>query len=215
MTHLIIVRHAEAEGNINRRFHGHTDSALTENGHKQAERLAEKLLGVDINIIYSSDLTRAYQTAKHIADIKGLDVNVIKGLREIDGGDWENELWEVLPEKWPEVYHHWENNPHLVEMPNGETMSEMQERAIEEIKTLVEKNVGRSICVVTHGTLLKALLCYIYNKPLSEFNNIAWHDNASITMIHIDKDIFNVIIEGDNEHLGELSTLAKQDWWKK
>ncbi len=215
MTHLILVRHAEAEGNMNRRFHGVTNSDLTDNGHRQAEKLAQRLDAENIDAIYSSDLSRAYQTAKHIADIKGIVVNVIKGLREIDGGEWENELWDVLPKRGPEIYHNWENNPHLVEMPRGETMAEMQERAIIEIDNLINSNSEKSICVVTHGTLLKALLCHIYKKPLSEFNNIAWHDNASITMIHVDKDIFNVIIEGDNKHLGELSTLAKQDWWKK
>ena len=215
MTCLMIVRHAEAEGNIIRRFHGQTDSHLTKNGHKQAQRVAERLSNEHIDRLYSSDLSRAFQTAKYIGKVKNLDVHIIKGLREIDGGDWEDMSWEELPQKWPVAYDHWENKPHLLQMPNGESMTGLQQRVLKEIMEIVEENHGKNICVVTHGVVKKALLCYFYDKPLEAFTDIMWHDNASVTMIHIEDDSYKVVIEGDNLHLGELGTLAKQDWWKK
>ncbi len=215
MTRLILVRHAEAEGNINRRFHGQTDSQLTENGHKQAEKLAERLANEPIDVLYSSDLSRALQTAKHIGQVKNMDVHIIKGLREIDGGEWEDVPWADLPDKFPEIYDHWENNPHLVKMPNGESMLEAQKRIIKEIGEIVKKHEGSNICIATHGTVLKAYLCYVYDKSLEELNNIVWFDNASITIIELNDEGYHFVAEGDNEHLGELSTLAKQDWWKQ
>jgi len=215
MTRLILVRHGEAEGNIERRFHGHYDSKLTENGHLQVQKLANKLKDEKIDVLYSSDLSRAYETAKYIADIKNLDIQIIEGLREINGGDWENVPWEDLSGIWPEEHEHWENTPHLLQMPNGESMVDFQNRVVKEILKIIEHNTNKNICVVTHGTVIKVLLCFFYGKPLEDIVNIRWHDNASYTVVHINEDNYNVVIEGDNAHLGELSTLAKQDWWKK
>ncbi|MBZ4646572.1 MAG: fructose-2,6-bisphosphatase [Clostridia bacterium] len=212
MTRLILVRHGEAEGNIIRRFHGHTDSHLTPNGHLQAQKLAERLSKEHIDVLYSSDLSRAFQTAKYISEQKGLIIRVVKGLREINGGEWEDVPWADLPHRWPEAYHHWENKPYLLQMPNGESMVEFQNRVVKEIIKIIKDNKKKDICVVTHGTVIKALLCYFYGKPLEEFTDIQWHDNASITIVNIKDDNYTVVIEGDNAHLGELSTLAKQDW---
>jgi len=215
MTKLILVRHGEAEGNINRRFHGHYNSHLTENGRLQVQRLAERLKKEEIDVLYSSDLDRAYETAKYIAKVKRLDIKVIEGLREIYGGAWENVPWADLPKQWPEAYDHWENKPHLLKMPDGESMVEFQNRVVKEVLKIIDENKHKSICVVTHGTAIKALLCFFYNKPLEEIINIRWHDNASFSVVHINEHTYNVVIEGDNTHLGELSTLAKQDWWRK
>ncbi|MGE4283996.1 MAG: histidine phosphatase family protein [Clostridia bacterium] len=215
MIRLILVRHGEAEGNLIRKFHGHYDSKLTPNGHQQVQKLSERMEKEEIDILYSSDLSRAYETARYIAEKKHMDIQVIEGLREINGGDWENIPWADLPHKWPESYNHWEKSPHLLQMPNGESMVEFQQRVVKEIMSLIKNSESENICVVTHGTVIKVLLCFFYGKPLEEIVNIQWHDNASITIINIDQDNYHVVIEGDNRHLGELSTLAKQDWWKK
>ncbi|MDK2932409.1 MAG: hypothetical protein PWP27_219 [Clostridiales bacterium] len=215
MTRLFLVRHGEAEGNLHRKFHGHYDSHLTSNGYLQVQKLTQRLSEENIDILYSSDLTRAYETAKYIADKKNLDIHVMRGLREINGGDWEDVPWAELPNRWPEAYDHWENKPHLLQMPNGESMVEFQNRVVEEITKITRDNKGKNICVVTHGTVIKAVLCYFYGKPLEEFTSIRWHDNASITVVNFNDNNYTVIIEGDNAHLGELSTFAKQDWWRK
>ena len=215
VTKLILVRHAEAEGNIIRRFHGNTDSPLTENGHRQAKLAAERLADEPIDVIYTSDLQRAYQTAGYIAEAKNLPLHKVKALREIHGGDWEDMLWADLPIKWPDAYRCWEETPHLLEMPNGETMKGFYDRLVGAVTDIVKKHPGKSICIVTHGTAKKALLCYFYQKPLKAFIDLAWHDNAAITVVQVKEEAYEVLVEGDNTHLGELSTLAKQDWWKK
>jgi probable phosphoglycerate mutase len=94
-------------------------------------------------------------------------------------------------------------------------MEGLQKRVVNEIMRLVKENPNQNICVVTHGTVIKVLLCFFYGKPLENAVEIQWHDNASFTIVNVDDDHFHVVIEGDNQHLGELSTLAKQDWWKK
>jgi probable phosphoglycerate mutase len=69
---------------------------------------------------------------------------------------------------WPEEYDTWENKPHIHRMPNGETMEEFQARLLEEIKYIIDNNKGKSICIVTHGTAIKALLCRFTAAPLKK-----------------------------------------------
>lgn len=216
-TRLIFVRHGEAEGNINRVFHGWTDSSLTSKGEDQARMVAKRLKDEEIDVIYSSPLKRAFETARNIAKESGIDdIKVDEGLKEIHGGEWENEPWDELPIKWPEEYHNWEHKPHLHCAPMGESMKGAFDRIIVSVNKIIQDNKGRNICIVTHGTVLRTLLCHYNNKPFEELATVTWHDNTSVTIIDIDEDEYEIIIEGDNSHLGhEFSTLAFQDWWKK
>ena len=214
LTKLTLIRHAEAEGNVFRRFHGITNSPLTENGHKQAEKLSVRMKNEPIDILYTSDLKRTFTTAEYICKSKKIKPIITKELREINGGEWENEPWDILPVKWPKEYNNWENKPHLLKMPGGETMIEFQNRIKKEILRIIDENIGKKICVVTHGTVIKALLCYFKGVDLCNLHKLKWHDNASITIVNINNGKYTVVMEGDNSHLGDLSTFAKQDWWK-
>lgn len=217
ITKIIFVRHGEAEGNFERVFHGQTDSNLTDKGHIQAKKAAMKLKNEDIDVIYSSPLKRAYETAKYIADEKGIEQIITdEGLMEIYGGEWENVKWEDLPQKWPEEYDDWEHHPHLHCMPAGESMKQAYCRIVDTVSKIANENKGRNICIVTHGTVLRALMCHIYRKHFEDLITVSWYDNTAITIVEYVDDGFKVILEGDNSHLGdELSTFATQDWWKK
>jgi len=216
-TKIIFVRHGEAEGNFDRVFHGQTDSNLTEKGQKQALKVAQRLRNEKIDVIYSSPLKRAYYTAKYIAQEKDIkDIIADEGLMEINGGEWENVRWDDLPKKWPEEYNTWECSPHLHCMPTGESMKQAYDRIVNTVSNIVDANKERDICIVTHGTVLRALMCHILNKPWEDLITISWCDNTAITIVEFIDDSFKVILEGDNSHLeNKLSTFATQDWWKK
>lgn len=214
ITRLVLVRHAEAEGNMNRVFHGWSDSNITEKGRLQAQRAAERLKDEEIDVIYSSSLKRTLQTAEYIARVKMLPIIRTDKLKEINGGDWEGKGWDELADIWPNEHFTWENRPHLHQMPNGESMEEFQKRLSGEIDYIINNNKGRNICIVTHGTAIRALMCYFLGYELSEMLNIMWYDNTSITRVEWNNGKFNVILEGDNSHLtGELSTLNNQEWY--
>ena len=89
-TTIYLVRHAEAEGNIGRRCHGHYDSLLTKRGLEQAKVVGERFRSEPIDAVYSSDLWRARHTALAIAEPHGLPVIERRALREIDMGEWED-----------------------------------------------------------------------------------------------------------------------------
>jgi probable phosphoglycerate mutase len=115
-TRLIFVRHAEAEGNLYREFHGWTDSPITEKGHKQAELVAKRLKDVNIDVLYSSSLKRTLQTAQYIADVK-----IFQFLEPINEGNKRSRLegkkWDELAQLWPLENETWEKRPHLHKMP--------------------------------------------------------------------------------------------------
>ncbi|TYQ13310.1 UNVERIFIED_CONTAM: putative phosphoglycerate mutase [Acetivibrio alkalicellulosi] len=213
-TKLIFVRHAEAEGNLKRIFHGWTDGDITEKGHVQAKLVAERLKDFQIDLLYSSSMKRTISTAKYISDIKNIPIIRTDKLKEINGGDWEGKNWDQLPHLWPEEYGTWENSPHKHRMPNGETMEDFQKRLIGEIDYIIGNNKGRNICIVTHGTAIRSLMCYFLHCDLDEMIKIKWYDNTSITIIEHEKDRFNILLEGDASHLGkEYSTIENQEWW--
>jgi broad specificity phosphatase PhoE/orotate phosphoribosyltransferase len=215
-TRLIFVRHGEAEGNIKRLFQGWTDGELTEKGHLQAQRVSERLKDMDIDVVYSSNLKRTMQTAEYTAEIKQLPIIATEKLREIYGGDWENEPFNLLPTKWPEDYFRWEKAPHTHRMPNGETMAEFYHRLVMELEGILESNPGKNVCIFTHGTAIRALLCYIKGCTLDEMLNVHWCDNTALTIADYEDGKFQLIMEGDAEHLGDdLGTIISQKWWQE
>ncbi|NLK86855.1 MAG: histidine phosphatase family protein [Clostridiaceae bacterium] len=215
-TRLLFVRHAEAEGNMIRRFHGWTDSQITDKGRLQAQRVAERLKDMPIDVIYSSSLRRTMQTAGYIAEAKGMEVITTENLKEINGGDWEDLSWNELEQRWPEEYSTWENDPHKHRMPNGESMEEFQQRLIDEVMYIIRHNEGKNICIVTHGTAIRAMICHFRACTLEEMINVAWCDNTAITIIDYEDGVFHTVTEGDASHLGkDLATIVNQEWWEE
>jgi len=214
-TRLFLVRHGEARGNVERVFHGYTDSDLTENGKQQVQRAVKRLENEIIDCFYSSDLKRARQTAEAIAELRGLSVKTDERLREINGGLWENVPWDDLPARFPESYMHWVDTPYLLQMPDGEGMQAFYDRLVEAVNDIIRLHTGQTICIASHGTAIRVLCCYFKGLPLSALLDVDWCDNAAITEVLHDYNGFRIIVEGDNSHLADISTVGKQAWWKK
>jgi probable phosphoglycerate mutase len=216
LTRIILIRHAEAEGNANRVFHGWTDAELTKKGHIQAGLVAERIKDTKIDVLYSSSMKRTLQTAQYISGIKNLPIIRTDKLKEINGGDWEGRAWHELPVLWPLEYDTWENKPHIHKMPNGESMEEFQMRLITEIQTIIEKNKGKNICIVTHGTAIKALICFFKECTLEEMLNVEWCDNTGVTVLCHKDGKYNFEMQGDASRLSKsTSTIENQEWYKE
>lgn len=216
LTRLIIVRHGEAEGNFKRIYHGWTDSELTQKGHQQAKLMATSLKDKQIDILYSSSLKRAVQTAQYIAEQKNIPIVTNDRLWEINGGDWEGRLFADIKATWPEQYDIWENRLHDHAMPNGENVEEFLERLKGEINYIIEANKGKNICIVTHGTAIRVLLCYFKGYPLDKIVNIPWGENTSVTILDYSEDGFSFKTICDSSHLDESTgTIINQKWYKE
>ena len=99
-TEIYLIRHGESQANERDVFLGHGDLDLTEKGKKQAELTAEYLKACHFDVIYSSDLLRAYHTAEATAKKVGLPIVKDERLREIDAGEWDFKTFDDLEKEY-------------------------------------------------------------------------------------------------------------------
>ncbi|MDP4153309.1 MAG: histidine phosphatase family protein [Bacillota bacterium] len=215
MTRVYIIRHAEARGNVDRIFHGITDGKITENGYAQLKCLSARMSKINLDVIYHSDLSRTTETALAVRNGRDIPMIADPRLREINGGEWEGKKWTVFPKKYPEETEYWLNDFSKFIAPRGESVRELYDRAVSAVKDIVSKNKGKTIAIVTHGTLIRTLTAFLKGLPLEKVDEVAWRDNTAVSIAAFDDTLQpTLLLEGDNSHLGELSTLEKQNWWK-
>lgn len=215
-TRLLLVRHAEAEGNFTRRFQGHIDTPLSEKGKKQIDLLALRCRNMERAAIYSSPLLRARMTADAINQFHPLPLQTHEGLIEINGGIWENKRWKDLPELYPEEANRWNLEPWKFAPEGGETMRQVYDRIYSAVRDIVSENFGKTVFAVSHGCAIRNLLCRIKFNDIERLNDVVWCDNTAISVIEFDEDLRPTLVtESDASHLDqETSTLANQVWWQ-
>ncbi len=216
MTRIVLIRHCEAEGNLNRVFQGHTDSEISENGRRQLDRLAERCRTLPFDAVYTSPLRRAQLTARAAARHHEMPLRVEEGLMEINGGVWEGRAWKSLPDLYPEEARRWNLAPWAFHPDGGESMRAVYDRIWNAVTGIVRAHGGQTICVVSHGCAIRNFLCRAHGKPIEALNEIAWCDNTAVSLIDFDETLTpRVVLENDLSHLSEeLSTLKKQRWWQ-
>jgi probable phosphoglycerate mutase len=213
MTRIYLIRHAEAEGNLYRRVHGHYDSILTDNGLRQVEYLRRRFQDEKIDAVYSSDLTRTCQTAAAIYEPKGLPLYTSQRLREVALGAWEDKPWGDVLLYDAEQYRLFNNCPEKWSIEGGESFSHVQQRLKEAITTIARRHDGGTVAIFSHGSAIRAFTALVLDKPIVE---VGHGDNTSVTLMEFDGGKFTVKFSGDNSHLPDtVSTLARQTWWKE
>ncbi len=180
-TRMIFVRHGQSMGNLDGIYVGHTDSPLSEKGHLQAELTAEFLKDEKIDVFYSSDLIRAYETAVHIAKRHGKTPVPLKKMREIFGGEWENTLFSALEKKYPLEYGLWLSDIGKAKPVGGESVKELYERVNSAALEIAKKNMGKTVLTATHATPIRALMCRWRNISEEDMRLIPWVRNASVS----------------------------------
>lgn len=145
MTQLLLVRHGETDWNRELRVQGHADPSLNETGRRQARALAERLAGVRVDAIYSSDLARARETAEILAASFDAPVRFDAALREVDTGNWTGLTRDEILESFPDAHRH-----------DGETREQLAERVVAAIDHMRAAHPGGHVLVVTHGGPVRA-----------------------------------------------------------
>jgi probable phosphoglycerate mutase len=154
VTVILLARHGETDWNSERRWQGHADQPLNEVGRAQARELAEMLAGRAIDVVYSSDLVRAHETALLVADRLGLPVEVDAALREVDVGDWSGRVHTELEDLDPDGYRRWQEGGKG--WNGGESYEEMGERVVAAVLRLAARHAGQTVLIVTHGGSIRA-----------------------------------------------------------
>ena len=205
MTRLIITRHGYSEYNKTRMYTGQVDVALTDLGLRQAMRTAEYVAETyKIDAIYSSDLKRAMSTAIPLSERLGIPVIKEPLIKEIYGGLWENKLMPEIDRLYHDDYQLYKTTIGLARCTGGESLAELQKRALEGMKKIAEENDGKTVFVATHGGVLLTLASAWMGLPLAKMHETPPATNSSITEVTYDRGEFKIIKYSCDEHLGEL-----------
>ncbi|GAB4115055.1 MAG: alpha-ribazole phosphatase [Candidatus Caldatribacteriota bacterium] len=208
---LILIRHGESEGNAKRQFSGSQNVNLTDQGIKQAERLAFRLRKVSVDEVYCSDLRRAQHTAEII--FKNHQVNIISNsnFREINFGAWEGYTFEEVMARYgknTEIKLWMTNLPEEVHFPEGESLSVFNKRVMGELNKIIgkdtQKEISKTIALVVHGGTIRVILCNALKINLKYMWNIEQHSTA-LNIIHYYEGQAFVRLINDTTHL--------EDWW--
>lgn len=206
MTKIIIVRHGFSTSNKDGTFTGQMDAPLSDVGKKQAELVCEYIKNhYTVDEFYSSDLTRAVDTIKEVADYFGKSIHLEKGLREVDCGEWTGKKVDQVKDEFFEDFTRWKKGGEDSPMTGGESMRQVKERAMAVIDRIVKDCPNKTVVVATHGGLIKTIQSGCLKIPYESLSS-GWATNASITEFNYDGEKFTLEKFSFDEYLGELTT---------
>ncbi len=184
MTEIWMVRHGQTDWNRSGRFQGQTDIPLNEVGLQQAQVLAGQLAQESFEAIYSSDLSRAYQTAEAVARVVHLPIQRDTRLREICQGEWEGlDLHQVI-EKYNVDIRDSQHDPASSRAPGGESVAEVAARMSQAANEIAVRHPDGKVLLVTHGLACASLYCVINHISLNEVHDYI-PENATPIVIYL------------------------------
>ena len=157
-TRLYIVRHGELVTSKEWRYVGQMDVELNETGKKQVQNLSSRLSFEQIEMIFSSDLTRTIESAEIIGKKLEIINEPISELREINLGVWEGLTLEEIEESFPEDLVKRSEDIKDFRIINGESFSDVKKRVIPKLKDIIEGNVSKRILVIAHGGVNRIII---------------------------------------------------------
>ncbi len=162
---LLLIRHAESSWNAAGRWQGHGDPPLSDRGRAQANALARELAHETIDVLVSSDLRRAAETAAIVGQARGLQPELNPRLRELDLGDWEGLTSDQIERTAGDVLRRLNDGDLDVRPGGGENLRELEQRAFSVVTELVDAHLGRRLAIVTHLGVIRALLGEFSESP--------------------------------------------------
>jgi probable phosphoglycerate mutase len=201
---IILIRHGETAWNAERRLQGHLDIPLNAEGERQARLLADALAPERIDLLVSSDLQRARQTAQAVAAPRGMALHVDPGLRERCYGGFEGLLYSEIEQRFPAEFAAWQARNIDATLPDGkncgETFRQFFIRATDAILALARAHPGRTIAMVAHGGVLECAYRMALDLPLETPRDFKVY-NASINRFRMEEGRLALDSWGEVAHL--------------
>jgi probable phosphoglycerate mutase len=159
MMRLILVRHGETVGNAEDRCQGQHDTPLNDTGRQQVARVAARLAAESFDVVYASDLSRAWETATAILDAHdGIPLHPEPRLREQSKGVWDGLRWDDIRAQRAEEFAAWQADRDAAP-PGGETLSQTVARIRAFLDDLTRDHPGQTVLIAAHGAVLRTLIC--------------------------------------------------------
>ena len=192
---LHLFRHGQTDWNEERRVQGQSESQLTELGIQQAKELSTRIQHLNFDQIYCSSSVRTRQTADHAFAGFETQIKFLDSLREIDLGPWEGHLYDDIAVRDPDSFKHFWEQPHLFDVKGAETFYQLQERAVGAVSKMLKQFVSRKVAIVSHGALIKSLLCHFQQRPMNELWAPPNMHNCAHSIVEVNADGSGHIIQ--------------------
>ena len=199
-TALCLVRHGETAWNAEGRVQGQLDIPLNATGLAQARALARVLSKERFSAIYSSDLTRARQTAQPAADLLKKKVVLDENLRERHYGAFQGMTYAEAKERFPEGYARFSAKDPAYDFGTGEALKHFNDRSLLFIQEVVRRHEGESLLLFTHGGVLEMVYRHATGRGLSTPRDFEL-PNAALNRIEIGPAGWRVWAWADIGHL--------------
>lgn len=200
-TIIYLIRHGQSMANEMNKFAGYTDFPLSKLGEKQAARTAEYFNDIMVDAVYSSDLARAFDTVKVIADKKGLQVIPSRALREMHCGVWEGVDFDIVTTKYAETFNVWKDDIWSLQCEGGESTPEVFKRVDDEVRRIANKHIGETVVLGAHALVVRIFCGQFMVNDLKKLQEVPWPTNASVTKLEYENGEFRVVTYSFDEHL--------------
>jgi alpha-ribazole phosphatase len=194
VTRILLCRHAEPEAWAKGRFCGALDVALSDAGRAQADALAAGLSEEQVAAVITSPARRCVETAGPIAAAHGLEARSDAALSEIDFGDLDGRTFAEVETAFPDLYEQWLREPTTVRFPGGETYDELRARVAAALTAIRVEHTGRTVAVVTHAGVIRALLAawleipaeavFSIDQRYASLNVVDWLDAPVVRLVN-------------------------------
>lgn len=201
MKKIYLIRHGETESNRKGIFRGRLDIPLSQNGKEQAEDLKRYFENIPVNIVYTSPLQRAVETAETV--FPGHTPLKEKWLNNLDLGEWSGMEKSLVKERFPEMWENWVKRPESIRFPGGERLDDVHQRS----RLFFEKMIAgepETIAAVSHRSVVKVMIA----AAVGVERNYYWRfhlDNASVSLLHYEQERgFTLVKLNDTHHLRDI-----------
>ena len=200
MPRFFLIRHGDTASNSRERYWGSTDVHLSTEGIRQAERLRDRFAPEKVDAIYASDLQRAMKTARTIATRHKLDVISCPELRETDFGKIEGMKFDEISEQFPELVELWINWDSTMRFPDGESVTEVNQRVITFLDRLKHYTSDEQVLIVAHAATLRLLICHLLGIEIQHWRQLRL-SLASLSIVEINHHEAVLTALNDVSHL--------------
>lgn len=208
-TRICFIRHGETDWNVAKRIQGHTDIPLNETGRAQALAMAFNAAHQRFHAIYSSDLTRALETARALAQREDQMVKLLPQLRERHYGVFQGITAAEGAVKYPEAYAHYVARDLEYDFGNGESLRGFAERVADGIDWLLRYHSGQTIAAVSHSGVLDVIYRRATGRPLHTPRDFVI-PNCALNWFHFDGQGWHLEAWADRHYLHDVLTESPE-----
>lgn len=169
VTSLLLVRHGHTRATERKLLYTDPEAELTERGVEQARQIAVYMSRLHPDTLICSTAKRVVATAKEIASVLQLEPIPVEDLSEWHVGAWEGRSYLDIKKNEPDVYKAWSRDPIRNRPPDGESIADMCARIEEQLQQVISQNRNKTVALVTHAGVIRAILLHALGMPLDNF----------------------------------------------